>query len=266
MSWIFQGNPEIYDLEAYLESYPELIYWRTPKYAGRIAVGDRAYIWRSGASAGAIAVGTVVEAPATIEALQYPDALGNEFWLSGIPEQNGLHTGIRIEEVRVSTKEGMVSRADAKASDVLSGSLIVTTPSGTVFPLTVLEDRELERLWGLEPATRRIVHATEGELKLRAHYRRERNRSLTKKKINAVVNQVGYLSCELCGTKGNPPYPHEMAKRIFEVHHCRPLSTALAPVKTQLEDLAVLCANCHRAVHSSADVEQNFEKLKSSCR
>ena len=93
MSWIFQGNPEIYDLETYLESYPELIYWRTPKYADRIAVGDRAYIWRSGDDAGAIAVGTVVEAPVTIEALQYPDALGNELWLSGIPE----HKGRRIQ-------------------------------------------------------------------------------------------------------------------------------------------------------------------------
>ncbi|WP_417512934.1 HNH endonuclease [Marinobacter sp.] len=266
MGWIFQGNPKIFAIEEYLESYPELIYWRTPKYADRIAVGDRAYVWRSGGAAGAIAVGTVVEAPAPVDELKHPDALGDELWLSGNPNYTDPQTGIHIDEIRLSGSAGMVTRENAKTSEKLSKSLIMKMPSGTVFPLTEEGNQELERLWGLDPKTRISAHATEGEKKLRAHFRRERSRFLTKAKFKAVIDEFGHVSCELCGTKGTPPYPHEMAERIFEVHHRIPLATAVAPVKTLLEDLAVVCANCHRAVHSTSDVEGNFSKLKSLCR
>lgn len=62
-AWVFQGNPEKFDLDDYLARYPELIYWRTPRYAKNIAVGDVAFIWRSGVNAGAVAWGEVVEEP-----------------------------------------------------------------------------------------------------------------------------------------------------------------------------------------------------------
>ncbi len=63
MAWVFQGNPAKYDIDDYVTRYPELIYWRTPRYANEIAVGDRAFMWRSGYNAGAIALGVVVELP-----------------------------------------------------------------------------------------------------------------------------------------------------------------------------------------------------------
>ena len=63
MSWIFQASSEKFDIDDYLSRYPELIYWRTPRYAKEIAVGDRTFIWRAGAESGLIAIGTVVESP-----------------------------------------------------------------------------------------------------------------------------------------------------------------------------------------------------------
>jgi predicted HNH restriction endonuclease len=41
-----------------------------------------------------------------------------------------------------------------------------------------------------------------------------------------------------------------------------PLSQAESPRKTTLDDLAVVCANCHRAIHSTSRVEENFAALK----
>lgn len=39
MAWIFQGNPKIFDIDDYLARYPELVYWRAPRYQREIAVG-----------------------------------------------------------------------------------------------------------------------------------------------------------------------------------------------------------------------------------
>jgi 5-methylcytosine-specific restriction protein A len=38
---------------------------------------------------------------------------------------------------------------------------------------------------------------------------------------------------------------------VCEVHHRRPLAEASGPVTTRIEDLAILCANCHRAIHQT---------------
>jgi hypothetical protein len=47
-TWIFQGNSNRYDLDAYLGGSPEYAYWRAPKLYNEIEVGHRACIWRSG--------------------------------------------------------------------------------------------------------------------------------------------------------------------------------------------------------------------------
>ena len=62
MAWIFQGNPQKFDVDDYLARYPELIYWRVPRYQSEIVVGDRVFIWRAGSESGVVASGVVVEA------------------------------------------------------------------------------------------------------------------------------------------------------------------------------------------------------------
>ena len=76
MAWIFQGNPDRFDLDDYLLRYPELIYWRTPKFQDQIAVGDLAFIWRAGRDAGVVGVGVVVELPIPRDHVKHPEALG----------------------------------------------------------------------------------------------------------------------------------------------------------------------------------------------
>ena len=75
MGWVFQDNPNRFDIDDYLSRYPELIYWRTPRYTADIAVGDRAFIWRAGNNSGAIAIGTVVEVATPASHVNHPNAL-----------------------------------------------------------------------------------------------------------------------------------------------------------------------------------------------
>jgi len=71
----------------------------------------------------------------------------------------------------------------------------------------------------------------------------------------------GRLFCELCLEGRVSRYPVALAERAFEVHHLAPLAEASLPVRTTLGDVAVLCANCHRSVHSTADVDVNVRLL-----
>jgi 5-methylcytosine-specific restriction protein A len=66
-------------------------------------------------------------------------------------------------------------------------------------------------------------------------------------KLKSVMREVGFLQCECCGTAAEA-YPPEYRKSVFEVHHRRPLSEG--STLTGVDDLALLCANCHRAIHT----------------
>ena len=50
-TWIFQGNPDQFDLDAYLGTSPTQLPWLVTRYAQRIAVGDQVFIWRTQGSA-----------------------------------------------------------------------------------------------------------------------------------------------------------------------------------------------------------------------
>ena len=57
----------------------------------------------------------------------------------------------------------------------------------------------------------------------------------------------GALSCEACGFDFVVKYG-ESGDGFAECHHKIPLADS-AYTTTRLEDLAILCANCHRMVH-----------------
>ncbi|MFO1419163.1 MAG: EVE domain-containing protein [Methylotetracoccus sp.] len=263
-AWVFQGNPDRFDIDDYVARYPELIYWRTPRHAKEISAGDRAFLWRSGTNAGAIAIGTVVEPPTPASAVRHPEALGDDLWRADKPDSDEAKTGIHLDEVRLSDEEGYVHRNAVKDDPNLSTATIITTPNGTVFPLDREQTLALERLWGLtarDDGAAIPAAATEGERTLRAHRRRERSNILRDKKLAEVRAAYGKCVCALCGIDETTRYPAALSARIFEVHHIAPLSKAAIPVRTTLADLTVLCANCHRAVHATPAAEENYSAL-----
>lgn len=88
------------------------------------------------------------------------------------------------------------------------------------------------------------VTAIEGRQRLVAHLQRERNQTLIRKKKKHAAS----LHCEVCGFSFEAVYG-ESAGKYCEVHHLLPLAKAEQSVKTRIQDLAILCANCHRVVH-----------------
>lgn len=94
--------------------------------------------------------------------------------------------------------------------------------------------------------------AMEGEQKRRFVSHRARERALREAKLQQVrrASPDGRARCEVprCSFDFEARYG-PVAAGFAHVHHLRPLAEATAPTITRLEDLAVVCANCHAVIH-----------------
>ena len=86
----------------------------------------------------------------------------------------------------------------------------------------------------------------EGRIVTEVHFRRERHPRMRARLI-AKRRTLGHLRCDVCD-RTEDEYPPALAEAVFEAHHVVPLSTGQVR-RTQLKDLALLCANCHRMLH-----------------
>jgi hypothetical protein len=86
--------------------------------------------------------------------------------------------------------------------------------------------------------------ATEGQRRLRLHLERERRHGLVRRKKLQAVS----LDCEVCGFSFGRTYG-EGAAGYCEVHHLVPLAEVERSTRTRMQDLAIVCANCHRVIH-----------------
>ena len=91
------------------------------------------------------------------------------------------------------------------------------------------------------------IEALEGNPRLETHLGRERNRAQADAKKSATLDNTGVLRCEVCAFDFTKAY--QGLAPFCEVHHRRALASDAVPTKKTLRDLAVLCANCHRAIH-----------------
>jgi len=96
----------------------------------------------------------------------------------------------------------------------------------------------------------------EGERKYELHKSIERDRKLRNKKISLFMEENGKLFCEICQFSFIESYPF-LSTDIIEVHHIVPLSTLTKGKRVEVNDLMLLCSNCHFAIHQG-DAEGNL--------
>jgi hypothetical protein len=179
MGWILQGSPKRFNIDSYVTRYP-FVYWSAPTNQKDLAVGDRIFIWRSGPEAGVVAVGVVRERATTVAKVKHPEALGENLWAARRNAPSDVKVGVEVDEVRLTSNEGMVARRDVKAHRALGRHRIITQRQGTVFRLRSDEVAAMEHLW----SSRSIPSwsgsagvAMEGMLRLHSHYRRDAHAS-----------------------------------------------------------------------------------------
>lgn len=100
----------------------------------------------------------------------------------------------------------------------------------------------------------------EGRMIWRLHRKRERNSSVRRRLL--IERSRRGLSCEICEL-ARPELAFWLQEAFFEAHHILPLHQSNLRV-TKLNDMALLCANCHRAIHAMMIKEKQWIGLETA--
>jgi 5-methylcytosine-specific restriction protein A len=96
------------------------------------------------------------------------------------------------------------------------------------------------------PDVSSYLSTDEGRQLLARHLTRERDPQIVRLKKESVIRTTGGLACEVCEFDFYAVYG-DLGREFCECHHRLALNTGMR--KTRLEDLAIICANCHRMIH-----------------
>jgi len=88
----------------------------------------------------------------------------------------------------------------------------------------------------------------EGQTLYKLHKVRERSMVIVRSKKEYVLRNHGKLVCEACEFDFQRFYG-DIGKDFIECHHRIPLANIKVSTQTTLNDLALVCSNCHRMLH-----------------
>lgn len=118
---------------------------------------------------------------------------------------------------------------------------------------------DIVRLWSLAgevgvPVPESDRRFTEGSAKYRVHLIREREAGIRSRLLQRR-EAIG-LSCDLCGMTGEA-FGADVRRSVYEAHHdTSPISAGKR--QTRLDDMALLCACCHRALHRLVVIKRRW--------
>jgi putative restriction endonuclease len=88
----------------------------------------------------------------------------------------------------------------------------------------------------------------EGRVKYALHKRRERDPRLIEAAKKRASRKNPGLPCEVCGFSFLEAYG-SVGAEFIEGHHTVPVSQLAKQVSSRIEDIALVCSNCHRMLH-----------------
>jgi AAA domain (dynein-related subfamily)/EVE domain len=138
-TWIFQANPEVYDVRAAIRKLREIA-WTVSRHKEEIAPGDRVYLWESGPLGGIVGVARVV-GPVSAGPMPEDDIT---FWKKK-PGKTDLDKAW-VELHILGIAEPALERARIASEPQLSHLGILRQPQGTNFSV---DKKQAETLEGL---------------------------------------------------------------------------------------------------------------------
>ena len=269
-TWIFQGNPDKFNIDEYLRRTKD-IYWSVtqPKHQNEIKVDDLVYIWRAKGSknaiSGIVAFGVVIEEGKPREEVKNKLVLYDELWQEDFREASQIKAGIKLKEIRLTPEDGMITSEIFEQDPTLSQSQLIKARVGSNFLLNAVQSSLVEQYWnGLSPSIydedEEQIMSKEGRIKLRVHKVRERDLKIKMKAIEIFIKKNGSIFCEVCKFSFEEKYGN-LGKGFIEVHHLKPIAEYDENEFTYIENLKLVCSNCHRMIHKG-DPSDLFYQLK----
>lgn len=144
-AWIFQGNPDKFDIDRYLSSESEVLWSVGQEHlAQKMIKGDEVFMWRAAGrgkeKAGIVARGHLTGSPA----IQPDDAASRKLWKEEPPEL-ALRVAVRIEHRALGSKE-VVQRDWLKQDPIVSNMKILAFANQTNYLLSQAEAQRLRSL------------------------------------------------------------------------------------------------------------------------
>jgi hypothetical protein len=99
-----------------------------------------------------------------------------------------------------------------------------------------------------------------GKKKQELHYIYERNRTVVELAKQYAWQRDRTLPCEVCGFSYVKAYG-ELGEEYIEAHHKTPVASLKPKQLVKVEDIALVCANCHRMLHRG-EKTLSIEELK----
>jgi hypothetical protein len=281
-TWIFQGNPDDFDLNGYLATAPAQLPWLVTRYADDIKPGDRVYIWRARGKSKAVA-GVIAEAEVIAPvALRSESADAVPFWRAGAPEASERRPRALLRLVRVATPREVIRRDWCREDPILQTLPNLKMAAGTNYPLASEQAERLAALWTAavpdapsdEQAVDQEARALEqdGLAALMARYNNEVGSRPRRARATAASMRVFERSalvvaiarlranhhCEVPGC-AHPAFVREDGTFYTEVHHIVPLGEGGEDV---LSNVACVCPAHHREAHVGKRAQDVGEALK----
>lgn len=144
-AWIFQGNPDVFDLDTYVQPEREILWTvRQKQYASQIEIGDRVYLWRSQGS-GKDESGVFASAVITERAMaRAEDPVAVPLWRNG---QTGTALRVAMRVEKVANKKQLLRRAWLKDEPQLKDLRVLRMAANTNFLVDDSHVARLEQLW-----------------------------------------------------------------------------------------------------------------------
>lgn len=146
-TWIFQGNPDDFDIDGYLSSRPPQLVWLVTRYASEVTIGDRVYFWRNqgkqNAIPGIIAEGIVTAAPE----LRGEDPDGVGFWLNDEPRAAAPQVRAVMRLIKVATAREVIRRSWCVEDPILRDLPNLKMGAATNYPIPPDQALRLNALW-----------------------------------------------------------------------------------------------------------------------
>jgi hypothetical protein len=146
-TWIFQANPDRFDIDAFLATRPVTTTFLVTRYREEVAVGDQVFIWRSIGggnqdAAGIVAQGEVIDPPT----LRPDEPAARPFWANP-SEADIAAERVILRLIRIADSRDIIRRRWIQEDPILRHMLILRLANATNYEVPDTEAARLNALW-----------------------------------------------------------------------------------------------------------------------
>jgi hypothetical protein len=145
-SWIFQANPDRFDIDGFYATRPSVLTWPVFDQVDQMRIGDRVYLWRTAAGekdkAGVVAEAVISSWVASIAS----DAIGGEFWFDESEAQLQSER-VWLKIIRVGSSREQLRREWLKEDPVLSDMPSLKESADTNCLLSGKDAARMAQMW-----------------------------------------------------------------------------------------------------------------------